>query len=151
MAVNYKPEGYYDVTPYIVVDGADKLIDFMTQAFGAKERMRMPGPGGKVGHAEMEIGDSVIMLADSATADNNRTATAMINLYVKDSDATFKEAVAAGGKVDQDLETKFYGDRGGSVIDAWGNLWFISTHVEDVPPEEMPKRAQEFMEKQGQA
>ena len=151
MAVNYKPEGYFDVTPYIVVDGADKLIDFMTQAFGAKERMRMPGPGGKVGHAEMEIGDSVIMLADSATAENNRTATAMINLYVKDSDATFKEAVAAGATVDQDLETKFYGDRGGSVTDSWGNLWFISTQVEDVPPEEMEQRAKDFMAKQGQA
>jgi PhnB protein len=145
MAVNYMPEGYSNVTPYLVVDGADKLIDFMTQAFGAKERMRMPGPGGKIGHAEMQLGDSIIMLGDSATTDNNRTATAMIHLYVPDADATYKDALAAGGKVDQDLETKFYGDRAGSVLDQWGNIWWISTHVEDVPPEEMAERAKAAM------
>jgi PhnB protein len=145
MTVPYMPEGYNSVSPYLVVDGADKLIDFMTRAFGAKERMRMPGPGGAIGHAEMELGDSVIMLGDSATTDNNRKATAMIHLYVEDADATYKKAVEAGARVDQDLETKFYGDRGGSVIDEWGNIWWISTHVEDVPPEEMGKRAQEFL------
>ena len=151
MAVNYKPDGYRDITPYLVVDGADRLIDFITKAFGAKERMRMPGPGGKIGHAEVEIGDSLIMLGDSATVDFNRKTTTMIHLYVKDADAAFKSAVAAGGKVDQELETKFYGDRAGSVTDEWGNIWWLSTHVEDVPPEEMPKRAQEFLASQGQA
>lgn len=149
--VNYMPEGYSNVTPYLVVEGADKLIDFMTQAFGAKERMRMPGPGGLIGHAEMQLGDSVIMLGDSRTTDNNRVATAMVHLYVEDADATFKNALAAGAKVDQDLETKFYGDRGGSVIDPWGNIWWMSTHVEDVAPEEMEQRAKDFMGKQGQA
>ncbi len=149
--VNYMPEGYSNVTPYLVVEGADKLIDFMTQAFGAKERMRMPGPGGLIGHAEMQLGDSVIMLGDSRTTDNNRVATAMVHLYVEDADATFKNALAAGAKVDQDLETKFYGDRGGSVIDPWGNIWWMSTHVEGVAPEEMEQRAKDFMGKQGQA
>ena len=149
--VAYMPEGYSNVTPYLVVDGADRLIDFMTQAFGAKERMRLPGPGGAIGHAEMQIGDSVVMLGDSRTTDNNRKATAMIHLYVEDADATFKNALAAGATVDQDLETKFYGDRGGSVTDEWGNIWWVSTHVEDIPPEEMGKRAQEFLASQGQA
>lgn len=149
--VNYMPEGYSNVTPYLVVEGADKLIDFMTQAFGAKERMRMPGPGGLIGHAEMQLGDSVIMLGDSRTTDNNRVATAMVHLYVEDADATFKNALAAGAKVDQELETKFYGDRGGSVIDPWGNIWWMSTHVEDVAPEEMEQRAKDFMGKQRQA
>ena len=151
MAVNYKPEGYSDVTPYLVVEGADRLIDFMTKAFDAKERFRMPGPGGAIGHAEMQIGDSIVMLGDSSTVDYNRTATAMIHLYVEDVDATFKNAVAAGGKVDQDLETKFYGDRGGSVIDEWGNIWWMSTHVEDVSPDEMERRSKEFLASQGQA
>jgi PhnB protein len=151
MGAKYMPEGYNNVSPYLVVEGADKLIDFMINAFGAKERLRMPGPGGAIGHAEMELGDSVVMLGDSATTDNNRKATAMIHLYVEDADETFKNALAAGAKVDQDLETKFYGDRGGSVIDRWGNIWWISTHVEDVPPDEMELRAKDFMAKQGQA
>ncbi len=151
MAVKYMPEGYNSVTPYLIVEGADKLVDFIVEAFGAKERMRMPGPGGFIGHTEFEIGDSVVMLADSRTADNNRKATGMIHLYVEDADETFESALAAGAKVDQALETKFYGDRGGSVIDPWGNIWWVSTHVEDVPPDEMGKRAQEFLAKQGQA
>src|SRR6185503_7123995 len=107
MAVKYMPDGYRSVAPYLVVDGADKLIDFMTQAFGAKERMRMAGPGGAIGHAEMQIGDSVVMLGDSATTDDNRKQTAMIHLYVEDCDTVFKNALAAGASVDRDLETKF--------------------------------------------
>jgi PhnB protein len=151
MAVNYMPEGYRSVAPYLVVDGADKLIDFMTQAFGAKERMRMPGPGGAIGHAEMQIGDSVVMLGDSATTDDNRKQSGMIHLYVEDCDAMFKHALAAGGTVDRELQTMFYGDRGGAVRDPFGNVWWISTHVEDVPPEEMEKRSKEFLAQLGQS
>jgi PhnB protein len=151
MAVNYMPEGYRSVAPYLVVDGADKLIDFMTQAFGAKERMRMPGPGGAIGHAEMQIGDSVVMLGDSATTDDNRKQSGMIHLYVEDCDAMFAKALAAGGTVDRELQTMFYGDRGGSVRDPFGNLWWISTHVEDVPLEEMETRAKEFLAQLGQS
>lgn len=151
MAVNYMPEGYRSVAPYLVVEGADKLIDFMTQAFGAKERMRMAGPGGAIGHAEMQVGDSVVMLGDSATTDNNRKQTAMIHLYVEDCDTVFANALAAGATVDSEMETKFYGDRGGAVQDPFGNVWWISSHVEDVPPEEMEKRSKEFLAQQGQA
>jgi PhnB protein len=151
MAVKYMPEGYRSVAPYLVVDGAEKLIDFMTQAFGATERMRMAGPGGAIGHAEMQIGDSVVMLGDSATTDNNRKQTAMIHLYVEDCDAVFKNALAAGATVDRDLETRFYGDRGGAVQDPFGNVWWVSTHVEDVSSAEMEKRSKEFLEQLGQA
>jgi PhnB protein len=151
MAVKHVPDGYHTVTPYLSVEGADKLIDFMKEAFGAQERMRMPGPGGVVGHAEMEFGDSVVMLADSAAADNNVKFRAMINLYVEDCDAAFKSALAAGGTAQQDPETKFYGDRNASVRDPFGNVWFISTHVEDVPADEMAKRAAEFVAQQGRS
>jgi PhnB protein len=149
MAVKHIPDGYHAVTPYLIVEGADKLIEFMKAAFGAQERMRMPGPGGVVGHAELELGGSVVMLADSAAADNNVKFPAMINLYVDDCDAAFKNAITAGGTSEHDPETKFYGDRNASVRDPFGNVWVISTHVEDVPPDEMAKRAEEFAKQQG--
>lgn len=151
MAVKPIPEGYHSVTPYLVVEGADKLIDFMTAALGAKERFRMPGPGGAIGHAEMQVGDSVVMLGDSSTTDNNRVQTGMIHVYVEDCDATFKAALAAGGTQERELQTMFYGDRGGSVRDPFGNIWWISTHVEDVSPDEMEKRSKEFMEQQAKS
>lgn len=151
MAVKAIPDGYRSVTPYLVVEGADKLIDFMRDALGAKERLRMPGPAGVVGHAEMEIGDSVVMLADSASVDNNRVATGMIQLYVEDVDAVYKNALAAGATSEREPTTMFYGDRAGAVRDQFGNTWWISTHVEDVPPDEMQKRSEEWMKQQGQA
>jgi PhnB protein len=148
MAVKPIPEGYPTVVPYLVVDGAEGLIEFATKAFGAKERMRMPGPGGAIGHAELEIGDSLVMLSDASTADNNRTFTAMLHLYVEDCDAAYQAALDAGGKTEREPATQFYGDRSAAVWDAYGNLWFMSTHVEDVPPEEMEKRSREWMEQQ---
>jgi len=143
------PDGYHAVTPYLIVEGADKLIDFMEVAFGAVERMRMPGPGGVVGHAEMQIGDSVVMHADSAGAENKVTFPAMIHLYVEDTDGAYKAALAAGATSDREPADQFYGDRNAGVRDPFGNLWFISTHVEDVPPDEMERRSAEWAEKQG--
>ena len=150
MAVKFQPEGYSTVTPYLIIDGGAALIDFMKSAFGGQERFRMPGAHGGVGHAEVQIGDSVVMLADTSEAENNINMPAMIHLYVEDCDAAYKSALAAGATSTQEPETKFYGDRNAGVKDAFGNLWFLSTHVEDVPPEEMEKRSQEWM-KQEQA
>ena len=147
MAVKSKPDGYNTVTPYLIVDGAADLIDFMKSAFGAQERMRMPGVNGGVGHAEVQIGDSVVMLADTAESEGNLTMTAMIHLYVDDCDATYANALAAGAASRQEPETKFYGDRNAGVGDAWGNIWFLSTHVEDVPPAEMERRAADALKK----
>ena len=151
MAVKHIPDGYHAVTPYLIVEGADKLIEFMKDVFGATERMRMPGPGGVIGHAEMEIGDSVVMLADSASAENNIVMPAMINLYVEDCDQAYKNALAAGATSRQEPEMKFYGDRNAGVVDPFGNYWFIATHVEDVPPDEMQRRSEELLKQQGQA
>jgi uncharacterized glyoxalase superfamily protein PhnB len=151
MAVKHIPDGYHAVTPYLVVEGADRLIEFMKDVFGATERMRMPGPNGVVGHAEMEIGDSVVMLADSASADNNIVMPAMINLYVEDCDGAYKKALAAGATSDREPSDQFYGDRNAGVVDPFGNRWFIATHVEDVSPEEMQRRSAELMKRQGQA
>lgn len=149
MAVKHQPEGYHTVTPYLIVDGAADLIDFIKSAFGGQERFRMPGAHGGVGHAEVQIGDSVVMLADSGEAENNTKMPGMIHLYVEDCDATYKAALAAGAKSQQEPETKFYGDRNASVQDASGNVWFLSTHVEDVPPDEMEKRSKEWAKQQG--
>jgi PhnB protein len=133
------PNGYNSVQPYLMVDGAAELVDYLTQAFGAKERMRMDGPDGKIGHTEVEIGDSVIMLSD--TMPQNPAMPAAVMVYVDDVDATYKKALAAGGKSERAPEDMFYGDRASSVRDKFGNLWFIHTHIEDVSPEDMEKRA----------
>jgi uncharacterized glyoxalase superfamily protein PhnB len=149
VAVKPIPDGYSAVIPYLVVERADKLIDFMKEAFGAQERFRMAGgPGGEIGHAEMQIGDSVIMLGDSRTTDNDRKFPGMIHLYLEDCDAAYKNAIAAGATSEQEPEDKFYGDRNASVMDPFGNVWFVSTRVEDVSPEEMEKRAAEFAAQQ---
>jgi PhnB protein len=148
MAVKPIPDGYHAVTPYLVVEGADKLIDFMKEGLGAQERFRMPGVNDTVGHAEMQIGDSVVMLADSASADNNIKMPAMVHLYVEDCDAVYKSAIAAGASSYQEPETKFYGDRNAGVRDQFGNIWYMSTHVEDVPPDEMERRSAVFIAQQ---
>jgi PhnB protein len=141
------PEGYHAVTPYLVVDGAAKALEFYARAFGASERMRMPGPGGKVGHAEIRVGDSVIMLADEHPEVGARGprayggAAVSLHLYVPDVDATVQKAVAAGAKLLQPVENKFYGDRMGTIEDPFGHHWHVSTHVEDVAPDEMARRA----------
>ncbi|MGH9682691.1 MAG: VOC family protein [Candidatus Acidiferrales bacterium] len=141
------PEGYHTATPYLIIKGAADAIEFYKKAFGATELMRMPGPGGKIGHAEIKIGDSPIMLADEAPEMNARSPQSFggspisILLYVEDVDAVFNRAVAAGAKVERPVADQFYGDRIGGLTDPFGHVWYISTHKEDVSPEEMKKRA----------
>jgi PhnB protein len=141
------PDGYHNVTPYLIVNDAAAAIEFYKKAFGATELMRMPKPNGKIGHAEIRIGDSPIMLADEAPemgARSPRTfggSPVSIFLYVDDVDTTFARAVDGGAKVQRPLADQFYGDRTGGVEDPFGHAWYIATHVEDVSPEEMKKRA----------
>ena len=133
------PEGYRTVTPFLSVDGASDAIDFYKRAFGAEERNRMPGPGGKVLHAEIKIGDSIVMIADAMMG--GPPLTAGIHLYVADADAAWARATAAGAQVVMPISDAFWGDRYGVLTDKWGNKWSIATHKEDVPPEEMGMRA----------
>jgi PhnB protein len=143
------PEGYPRVTPYLIVDGADAAIDFYKSVLGASERMRMGGEGGKVGHAELEIGNSVVMLADEHPEMDARGPKSVggtpvsLHVYVEDVDGVFQSAIEAGAKALSAVEDKFYGDRMGSFEDPFGHQWNVATHVEDVPPEEMSKRMAE--------
>lgn len=143
------PEGYPQVTPYLSVDGAAAAIDFYAGVFGATERMRMPGPNDTIGHAELQLGDSLIMLADEAPDIGFRSPKALggspvtISVYVDDVDAVFERAVAAGAKALRPVETQFYGDRSGQFEDPFGHRWSVASHVEDVSPEEMARRAEE--------
>jgi PhnB protein len=140
------PEEYPRLTPYLIVDGASAAIDFYREVLGATERMRMPGPDDKVGHAELQIGDSMIMLADEhpemdALGPKSVGGTpVMLHVYVEDLDAVFERAVQAGAKTLRQVEDRFYGDRSGEFEDPFGHRWSVATHVEDVPPEEMEKR-----------
>jgi PhnB protein len=141
------PDDYPRVTPYLIVDGAGAAIDFYCSVLGATERVRMPAPDGRIGHAELQLGDSMIMLADeNAQMDVRGPHTiggtpVSLHVYVEDSDAVFERAVQAGAKALQAVEDRFYGDRSGQFEDPFGHRWDVSTHVEDVPPEEMSKRA----------
>jgi PhnB protein len=141
------PDGYHSVTPYLIVDGGARAIDFYTRVFHARERMRMPGAGGKVGHAELTIGDSTIMLADEHPEMGARGPAAFggaavsLHLYVEDVDATVARALAAGARLLRPVEDKFYGDRAGTIEDPFGHQWHVSTHKEDVPPDELARRA----------
>ena len=139
------PEGYHTVTPYLVVKGADALIEFAKRAFGAREITRHPTPEGKIMHAEVQIGDSRIMLAEACR--EMGPMPAMIHLYVNDADTTYRAAIEAGATSVRELADQFYGDRSGGVKDASGNLWWISTHKEDLTPEEMQKRSEAAREK----
>lgn len=145
-AVRPIPEGYPRVTPYLAIDGAAAAIDFYTTVLDAKERMRMPAPEDKIGHAELEIGESIIMLADEFPDMGNRGPKSVggspvsIMVYVEDVDATFAKALQHGATELRAVENQFYGDRSGSFEDPFGHLWHIATHVEDVSPEEMEKR-----------
>jgi PhnB protein len=147
MAVKPIPEGYHTVTPYLALDDAAEAIEYYKKAFGANERGRMDAPGGKIGHAELEIGDSLVMLSDALPQFTTRSprelggTTANVFLYVEDVDAVVKQAVDAGGTVEMEVADQFWGDRFGVVQDPFGHLWSIATHVEDVPPEEMAERA----------
>ncbi len=147
--VNPIPDGYPRVTPYLIVDGAAAAIDFYKSVLGATERMRMAGPDGKLGHAELAIGDSVIMLADEHPEMNAwgpKTVggtPVFLHVYVEDADRVFECAVEAGAEALQPVEDKFYGDRSGGFEDPFGHHWNVATHVEDIPPDEMSKRAAE--------
>ena len=138
------PAMYGRVTPYLVVNDCAKAIEFYGEVFGAEEVFRMPGPDGKVGHAEIRVGDRVIMLADAHPPMFPPTSS-LTCLYVEDCDAVFNRAVAAGATVLQPLEDKFYGDRAATIADAHGQKWSIMTHKEDVPPEEMEARSKKAM------
>jgi PhnB protein len=151
MGVKPIPEGYHTVNPYIAVDDAAKAIEFYQRAFGAKERVRMPGPNDTIAHAEIEIGDSVVMLSDPFPQSPLKSpkkagaSTASMMIYTEDVDELVQQAVDAGAKITMPVETQFWGDRYGRVEDPFGHNWQIATHVEDVPPEEMAKRAEEAM------
>jgi len=152
MAVKPIPDGYHSVTPYLIVDDAARAIEFYKKAFSAVELMRMPAPGGKIGHAEIRVGDSPIMLADESPEMGHRSARTLggspisLMVYVEDVDARVAQAVAAGGKLVRPVANQFYGDRSGGVDDPFGYHWYLATHVEDVPPEEMKKRMAKMME-----
>jgi PhnB protein len=149
------PDGYPRVTPYLHVDGASEAIDFYSRVFGATERMRMPSPGGKVGHAELAIGDSLIMLADEFPEMGVLGPKAIggtpvtISLYVEDVDDVFDRAIGAGASSLRAVEDQFYGDRAGQFEDPFGHRWSVATHVEDVPPDEMAERAKAAMAAMG--
>ncbi|HEX7288111.1 MAG TPA: VOC family protein [Candidatus Angelobacter sp.] len=140
------PDGYHNITPYLVIKGAAAAIDFYKQAFGAIEVMRMPQPDGRVGHAELKFGDSFVMLADEFPEMNIVGPQTLGNSpvgilhYVDDVDAVFNRAISLGATVNKPLADQFYGDRSGTVIDPFGHKWTIATHKEDVSPEEMERR-----------
>jgi PhnB protein len=147
MAVKKIPEGYHSVTPYLIISGATEGIEYYKKAFGATEMMRMPGPDGKIGHAELKIGDSPIMLADEFPEMGYKSPTSLggspvsLMIYVDDVDTTFAQAIAAGGKEQRPVKDQFYGDRMGTLEDPYGHIWHVATHTEDVSPEEMERRA----------
>ena len=143
------PEGYHTVTPYILVQGADKLIDFIKKAFDAKETERYSMSDGSIGHAEVRIGDSVLMVSD-AQGEEYKPMAAGIHLYVEDCDVTYKHALEAGATSVSEPQDQFYGDRSAGVNDQFGNKWWIATHKEDLSKEEIAKRMDDAMKQQKQ-
>ena len=150
MAVKPIPEGYHTVTPYLYIDGAARAIEFYKRAFGATELFRMDGPDGRVGHAEIKIGDSVIMLADEHPEMGVRGpktlggSSCCLLLYVANVDELFRQAIAAGGKEVRPVKDQFYGDRSGSLEDPFGHNWSLATHVEDLSLDEVKRRFDSF-------
>lgn len=148
------PKGYHSITPYLIIKGAAQAIDYYKKVFGAKEEVRMNGPDGKVAHAELQIGDSRIMLADEnpnmgqghASAATIGASPISLYLYLPDVDNVVKNATAAGAKILRPVADQFYGDRSGFIQDPFGHLWGIATHVEDVSPEEMKERMKKAMQ-----
>jgi len=140
------PDGYHSVTPYLIIKGAADAIEFYKKAFGASELFRFPAPDGKIGHAEIKIGDSPIMLADEVPEMGYKSPKSLggspvsIMIYVEDVDTIFEQAIAAGGKVQKPVKDQFYGDRLGTLEDPFGHVWHVSTHKEDVSVEEMERR-----------
>ena len=151
MAAKPIPEGYHTASPYLAVDDAARAIEYYEQAFGAQEVVRMDAPGGKIGHAELEIGDSKLMLSDPFPQSSVRPpgavggTTASVFMYVEDVDAVVKQAVDAGATVTMEVADQFWGDRFGTVSDPFGHVWSIATHVEDLTPEQIAERGQEAM------
>ena len=151
MAVKPIPDGYHSVTPYLIFDNAAAALEFYKKALGAVELMRFPAPGGKIGHAEIMIGDSPVMLADESPEMNARSARTIggspisLLVYVEDVDALVARAVAAGAKLVRPVANQFYGDRTGGIDDPFGYHWYIAMHVEDVPPDELKRRAAKAM------
>ena len=154
MAARAIPEGYHSVTPYIIVDGAESAIDFYARAFGAEQVLRLP-MGDRIGHAEVRIGDSVIMLADEFPdmgflgPKSRGGATSSLMVYVEDVDAAFDRAISQGATAERPPEDQFWGDRMGTLVDPFGHRWSLATHVEDVGEEEIQRRMQEWTAKQG--
>lgn len=150
MAVSSVPKGYHTITPYLFVDGVPKLIEFLKQAFGAQLiEGPMIGPAGKVMHAEVKIGDSVVMMGEPRG--DAQAMPAMLHLYVEDVDAVYDRALEAGAKSLREPVDEFYGDRTGGVKDAAGNQWWIATHKEDISPEELKRRTEAFAKQQDKA
>lgn len=151
MTVKPIPDGYHSVTPYLIVKGAADAIEFYSKAFGATEVMRLDGPDGKLGHAELQAGDSRIMMADecpemNALAPQSPGSSGVsICLYVEDVDKVVAQAIEAGAKVQRPLQDQFYGDRSATLEDPFGHVWTVATHVEDVTPEEIDRRMAEMM------
>jgi len=140
------PVGYHNITPYLIVRNAAAAIDFYKKAFNAVELMRFPGPGGKIMHAEVKIGDSPVMLADEMPEEGHVGPQTLggvgvsMMLYVEDVDTRFAQAIAAGATIKRPVQDQFYGDRNGTLVDPFGHVWSIGTHKEDVPMEEMQRR-----------
>ncbi|HEU4365664.1 MAG TPA: VOC family protein [Candidatus Krumholzibacteria bacterium] len=155
MATKPIPDGYHTVTPYLIVKGASRALEFYKKAFGAEQLLRMDGPGGSVMHAEVKIGDSRVMLADEFpemgyVAPQSAAGNSLsLHLYVEDVDARFKRAIDAGGKVKRDVRDEFYGDRTGTLADPFGHVWTLSSHKEDVPEAELRRRMEEMSKKSG--
>ncbi len=150
------PQGFHSVTPYLTLNDAARAIDFYKRAFGAQEVTRMDGPGGKVMHAEIRIGDSIIMLGDEMPGMGNKSPQSLggtgsgVLLYVENVDSVYNQAISAGGTVESQPSDMFWGDRYGRLKDPFGHSWAIATHIEDVAPVEMQKRMQEMMAKMAQ-
>ncbi|MCA9146970.1 MAG: VOC family protein [Planctomycetaceae bacterium] len=155
MTVKAQPDGYHSVTPYIITHDAAGAIEFYKKAFGATELMRLPGPGGKVMHAEIKIGDSPVMLADEFPEMGIKSAKTIggspihLMIYTDDCDAMFAQAIAAGAAEKKPMADQFYGDRSGSVEDPYGHEWTIATHIEDLTPEVVDQRFREMMQQGG--
>jgi PhnB protein len=151
MATKPIPEGYHTITPYLAVDDAAQAIEYYKRAFGAKERVRMDAPGGKIGHAELVIGDSLVMLSDPFPQASTKPpkelggTTGSVFMYVEDVDEIVKQAVDAGATITMEVADQFWGDRFGTVTDPFGHVWSIATHVEDLTPEEIAERGKEAM------
>jgi PhnB protein len=150
MSVKPIPDGYHTATPYLIIQGAAKAIEFYKQAFGATELMRIEGPGGTIGHAEIKIGDSPIMMADEHPEMGFRGPQSLggtpvsLMLYVEGVDAVVAQAVAAGATIMKPVQDQFYGDRSGTLVDPFGHVWTVATHIEDLSPDEISARLESF-------